>query len=126
MAEGAIEVHRVLADQGEQDGVRTLLANLVENVFVVAATEGQKHLADDAAAGFGDETVRDLMRRARPHIVVADEHPAPWTVALVEPVNGRTQLSGDRFADCEYTGRALAALVERGVHERYAAADCAQ
>ena len=79
------------------------------------AAEGREHLVADLPVAQLRVVAGRARRPARPHVVVADDAPAPDAVLAVQPLHGGQELPRGHLAGEEHARRALAALVERGV-----------
>jgi len=93
---------------------------------MVFDAEREVAVGQHLAAAVADVARGELVRHARPDVVVADEHPAARAITLHQVFDRGTQLLPWRLADCEHAGRALAAFVQRRVHIRNLARDVAQ
>src|SRR5207302_10793634 len=87
ICKGPIERYAVGADHRDQHGVRARSADRFQTRRMIVAAERNVVDAQYLAAGGLDVAARSAMRHVRPHIVVADEIPAPDAAMLSEPMD---------------------------------------
>ena len=120
--ERPVELDRVVADQQHQHRIGTAALDPAQHLAVVLGGQADEHLVADLGPAGPCIAPGGRGRAPGPDIVVADDAPPADAQLLGHPAQRREQLLGGGLADQEHPFGALAALVQRRVDVRHAAA----